>query len=370
MEKYLGVSSFKDRHGKTRWRYRRKGKTIALPGNPGEPAFEAAYSAALEDRERPAAQIRRHPSSATPRSLGAAWRKVQQSAEWKEYDQATKDKNIRLAEAFLASRVIPEDPTTWREICIADLRRRHLKDIISAHSGTPHKAKHLLTAIRKMIYAALDEEWIDVDPSYKLKWRPKYKGWKAWPIEAMKLFEARWPVGSNARLAYSLAFWLGNRASDVVSLRWDQRSTRRMVVRGELRDVDGFTIRQKKGGEAKVIFVPISPALRQVLEATPKVGDTVLLTAFGKAYSKKSITNTMAGWTRAAGLGPGHTLHGLRKTLGKMLAEGGASTRQLMEVLGHDDIEHAELYSREAEQALLATEGMDRVIDLHDRLAG
>jgi len=35
-----------------------------------------------------------------------------------------------------------------------------------------------------------------------------------------------------------------------------------------------------------------------------------------------------------------------------------------MDVLGHDDIEHAELYSREAEQIRLATEGMDKVVDL------
>lgn len=54
----------------------------------------------------------------------------------------------------------------------------------------------------------------------------------------------------------------------------------------------------------------------------------------------------------------------MRKTLGKRLAEGGASTRQLMEVLEHDDIEHAELYSREAEQIRLATEGMDKVVKL------
>ena len=50
--------------------------------------------------------------------------------------------------------------------------------------------------------------------------------------------------------------------------------------------------------------------------------------------------------TKAA---PGHTLHGLRKTLGKALAEQ-STTRQLMGVLGHDNAEPAELYSREPEQ--------------------
>jgi hypothetical protein len=35
-----------------------------------------------------------------------------------------------------------------------------------------------------------------------------------------------------------------------------------------------------------------------------------------------------------------------------------------MEVLGHDDIEHAELYSREASQAILAKDGMSKVTRL------
>ena len=58
------------------------------------------------------------------------------------------------------------------------------------------------------------------------------------------------------------------------------------------------------------------------------------------------------------------TLHGLRKSLGKLLAEGGASIRPLMETLGHNEIEHAELYSREASQAILAKDGMSKVTRL------
>ena len=41
-----------------------------------------------------------------------------------------------------------------------------------------------------------------------------------------------------------------------------------------------------------------------------------------------------------------------------------ATTRQLMEVLAHDDIEHAELSSRSAEQARLAHGGMQKVVKL------
>ena len=67
-----------------------------------------------------------------------------------------------------------------------------------------------------------------------------------------------------------------------------------------------------------------------------------------------------------AGIPPGYRLHGLRKTLGKMLAQSGATTRELMAILGHDNIAYAELYTREAEQKSLAQSGMDK---LANRLA-
>jgi hypothetical protein len=97
------------------------------------------------------------------------------------------------------------------------------------------------------------------------------------------------------------------------------------------------------------------------------LGAGVSLTAYGEPFSAKSLTGAMAHWCRLAGLPKGLTLHGLRKSLGVYLAEAEASTRQLMDVLGHDDIEHAELYSREASQVRLAVKGMDRVVRLVTR---
>ncbi len=364
---YPGASSFLDRHGKSRWRFRTAGKTISLPGQPGEPAFDAAYQAALRGQEPRRAAIHRLPGAATPESLGAAWRRVQQSAQWQQLNPATQRNNIALLEAWLDSRVAADDPTTWRQIPVSALKRRHINDILTAHAATPHKASHLLSAIRKLITAALDEEWIEVDPTYKIQWRPAYKGWRAWPIESMRAFESHWPIGSQPRLVYALGFWLGDRRSDIVTLRWDQRITREMMIAGQPRAVDGFQFSQRKTGKA--LFLPIAPALAAVLDATPRIAETIVITAYGKPKSAKALTNDMQRWTKAAGLPPALTLHGLRKSLGQWLAEGGASTRQLMDVLGHDNIEHAELYTRAAEQALLATEAMDRVVDLHQRRA-
>ena len=133
---------------------------------------------------------------------------------------------------------------------------------------------------------------------------------------------------------------------------WDMFDWKRNVVH----------IQQEKGGKSLVL--PITPMLMEVLEPLEHKGDTVLLTMYGKPFFAKSLTGTMAKWTKAAGLPAGCTLHGLRKSLGKLLAEGGASTRQLMDTLGHDDIDHAELYSREASQVILAREAMNKVTRL------
>lgn len=104
--------------------------------------------------------------------------------------------------------------------------------------------------------------------------------------------------------------------------------------------------------------------LAEALAPLPRVGDAVLLTAYGKPFSEKSLTGRMADWTKSAGIGPGATLHGLRKTLGKTLAEAGATTRELMDALGNSNIAHAELYSRAAAQEQLAAAGMAKVTRL------
>jgi len=87
----------------------------------------------------------------------------------------------------------------------------------------------------------------------------------------------------------------------------------------------------------------------------------VALTAYGLPFSAKSLTGHMGEWTKAASIPPGHTLHGLRKSLGKALAEHGATTRELMDVLGHESLAHAELYSREAEQRIMAKAAMSKL---------
>lgn len=368
MREYRNVTTFTDRLGVKRWRFRKTGhKTRMLPGQPGEDEFEAAYDAIIAGMALPAAnpapapseastgaEITRHPKAALPKSLRAAWLIVTTSTpEWKRMQFDTRARQSVIAESFLNAKVNAKLPTVWGDVPIAELRRRHIKAIIAERQVTLHVTKQLLGLIRKMVSAAMDAEWIDVDPTYGISFQPEYKGWRAWTREEMEKFEERWPIGTTPRLAYSLALWLGNRRGDVCSLTVDA--------------IGAEGVRVVQGKTGRPLLVPITPMLRDVLSATNLSEGTILKTIHGKPFSAKSITGRMQEWTRMAGLRPGCTLHGLRKTLGKMLAEGGATTRQIMDTLGHTNIKYAELYSKEADQQRLSRDGMDKVVRMFGR---
>jgi site-specific recombinase XerC len=347
-EQYPHASSYLDRHGKRRWRFRRAGKTVQLPGTPGQPQFEAAYVAALAGRPIEKAAVRRLPTSAAPKSLRAAWRVlITDTLEWKQLDPETQRSQTLIAERFLRLPIVEGEPLTFGDVAVADLQRKHIKAILARRSNTPHAAAHLLRLIRKLTGVALDQNWIEYDPTYRIRFRPHHKGWKAWPDDARDAFERRWPIGTAPRLAYALALYFGHRRSDIAKVKW-----------ADLEGAGGHVVQSKTD---KALWIPMHPELAKVLEATERKSDYVLLTQYGRPFSPKALGMRMQDWTKAAGLPPGYTLHGLRKTLGKLLAEHGATTRQIMAILGHDDIAHAELYTREAEQKQLAADGMSKL---------
>lgn len=345
---FPGASSYIDRHGRLRWRFQRKGKSRALPGDPAaSPAYEDAYWAAVEGRPAPHAAVVRLPRAAEPRTIGAAWQAVLRTPEWGALASVSKAKRQSIAERFLCQPVAPGSPA-WAGMPIADLRRRHVKGLLSDMADTPHAARHLLGVIRRMIAAAMDEEWIDVDPTYGIKWSPATKGYRAWTEAELAAYEIRHPVGTPARTAYAIALWMGNRRSDVAALRWD-----------DLQDGE-FRFRQGKTGRTMVL--PVSDDLWAALLAVPEpLADTIA------NRSPKSLTGDMRKWCDQAGLSKECTLHGLRQTLGKMLAENDATTRQIMSALGHSTMQQATLYTRGADQAKMARDGMTKIVALRKK---
>ncbi|GEC41287.1 site-specific integrase [Sinorhizobium meliloti] len=363
---YPGVSPMVTRHGKTLWRYRRKGKEAMMPGEPHTPEFDAAYSAIIEGRALPNADVIRHPKAAAPRSLKAAYQLLKQEDEWLALDplktQATYARTIERILDLPAG-----NNSTIGDGPFADLERAHVKNILK-HFPT-HMARTALICMKKLTMIALDQEWIKHDPTYRLKKNTPTQGHHPWPADIMAKFEAKWPIGSRPRTAYALALWLGNRVSDVARLSWSHYTVKQIMIDGTLCEYEGFEFVQWKGRKKKgeAMFLPMTPMLATELAPLERDPEGPVLKKQLKSkkrgwfYADITLTIAMAEWCEKAGIPPGYTMHGLRKSLGVKLAEADASTRQIMDTLGHRNIAYAELYTRKASQARLAIQAMDKV---------
>jgi hypothetical protein len=172
------LSSYRDRHGRLRWRFRRAGRTIQIHGQPGEPAFEAAYAAALAG-QGPATVVKIGSSHIKPRTFKAAWRLVVRTPEWMALRASSREQYIERAERLLAMELPGVPGVTYADAPVVDMRRRHVRELLASMADRPHAAYDTLVVLRKMIAVALDEEWIDVDPTHRVRYRPETDGHRA-----------------------------------------------------------------------------------------------------------------------------------------------------------------------------------------------
>jgi Phage integrase family len=84
----------------------------------------------------------------------------------------------------------------------------------------------------------------------------------------------------------------------------------------------------------------------------------IVNTDYGKPFTVDGFSQWLRSAITAAGLPLDCQPHGLRKAAGRRLAEAGCSAHEIMAVLGHKTLSEAERYTREADQARLATEAM------------
>ncbi|WP_338690171.1 tyrosine-type recombinase/integrase [Bradyrhizobium sp. 26S5] len=73
-------------------------------------------------------------------------------------------------------------------------------------------------------------------------------------------------------------------------------------------------------------------------------------------FTKESFGNAFSEAARQCGINK--SAHGVRKIAATIAAENGATAHQLMAIFGWTNIRQAEVYTREAERARLAAQGI------------
>jgi integrase len=108
------------------------------------------------------------------------------------------------------------------------------------------------------------------------------------------------------------------------------------------------------------LFIPVLPALREILDATPSGHLTFLTTAFGKPFTPAGFGNWFREQCNAAGL-PHCTFHGLRKAAARRLAEYGCTPHEIAAITGHATLKEVERYTRAVSRKQLAQSAMAKV---------
>ena len=326
------VHGYIDRHGKSRFYFRRAGfKKIPLSGLPWSPEFMAAYETALASTQR----IEIGASRTNPGTINALVVTYYKSDGWHALAADTQKTRLRIIEKFRAQH---------GDKRVALLRREHILKMLGA-IGKPSAKRHWLKAIRGLLRSAVPGMRRD-DPTegianIKL---PKSKGHHTWTDDEIDQYRAHWPLGTQQRLVMEFALETASRRGEVVRLGPQH--------------VKNGRIRIERTHGSNDVDIPMSPELQAACDAMPKAHLTYIVTAYGKPRSKYGLGNDFAKWATEAGV-PAHCrMHGLKKGGMRRLAEAGGTAHELMAISGHRTLREVQRYTEDANRKLLADTGM------------
>lgn len=324
------VELWNDRHGKARVYFRRdKGKRIPLPFDVDSAEFEAAYAAALAGSPTPAKAESRFPAAGTIGALVVSYLKSPAYLDLRETSRAGYRSRLEIIRTEHGHRTV------------AGMTREGIvTKILQPFADRPGQRLAILKMLRILIRHAIEIGWLRHDPSLGIK-RPKTKEIRSWTDAEIAQFEAYWRSASRERLAFALLLHTGQRRSDVHRMTWA--------------DVSGAAIRVVQQKTGAKLAIPLHRVLRAELAQAPREHVTILNTAFGKPFTVAGFSGFMRDAITAAGLPLDCQPHGLRKAAGRRLAEAGCSAHEIMSILGLKTLAEAERYTRDADQAHLAS---------------
>lgn len=320
------VHRFRDRHGTVRHYLRLPGqKAVALPGEPGSPAFLAAYHTGVAA-----------PAPA-PRVPGGSLHEICVS-----YYASPGFADLRASTQANYRRIIERLRAAHGDKPVAMLDQIGVRRIVAERQQHPAAANRLLGIVSILCEHAIEAGLMASNPAIGIKRRDyTVRGYRQWTDEEIAQYEAHWPTGTRQRLALALLLSTGQRRSDVVRLG------PRNLRAGKLH------LQQVKTGVR--LELPILPDLAAELAHVPPGQGTFLVREDGKTpHSAGGFYNLFVTWCAEAGLEPGLAPHGLRKASARRQAEAGATVSELMAWHGWKSMKEAALYTAAADQARLA----------------
>lgn len=337
------VSMFKDRHGKKRYRFRRKGQaTYYFKHLPGTDEFLAELRACEDGIASPQIGV---VSRATPGTFDDLLERYYRSADFLDVKPITRSVYQGVLERWRARE---RKGKRYGEVPVRQLQTRHVEEMIAEVLPARSAANRLRERLSAIMNFAIRLGMATHNPVAATRpFKVQGTGWHSWTEEEIAAYEKRHAVGSTARLALDIMLWTGQRLGDV-----------RQLGTANIRGGRVELVQSKTG---KFVSVPIMPALAASILAADATGETFVLTEFGKRFSAAGFGNKVRQWCSEAGL-TGCSAHGLRKAAARRFAEAGCSNQEIKAWTGHTTDFEVARYTAAADQLTLSNAAAQKLL--------
>ncbi|WP_369026397.1 tyrosine-type recombinase/integrase [Qipengyuania sp. RANM35] len=340
------TSEYRDRHGKPRYRFRRKGFAQYLFKHPpGTEGFRQEYEACKRGLAAPA--IEPGAGRAAPGSFDDLIGRYYRSPDFLNPSDRTRE---------VYRGVIERWRVKYGSAKVRDLEARHVEDMMAEMLPYRTAANMLRKRLSALMQFAIRQDMAQTNPVIATRpYEVKGGGFHTWTELEIEQYEACHPLGSKARLALALMLWTGQRGGDARVMGPQHIKHKRLVIT------------QEKTGVT--VSLPILPPLAEAIMAAPGGALVFLLSEHGKPYSRKGFGNKIRQWCDEAGL-PECTAHGLRKAAARRFAEAGCSNQQIKSWTGHTTDSEVARYTAAANQETLSDAAAEKLMaNLRNRLA-
>ncbi|WP_030540293.1 tyrosine-type recombinase/integrase [Sphingobium sp. DC-2] len=328
------VTPFKDKCGRTRYRFRKKGLPQYLfRAEPGSPEFMEEY-----DRAKNAVAVKKEKHAAG--TFNAVIESYYRSKRWARMQESTRAMRRNILERFRAKQ--GHKP-------VNRLEARHVDKWMSEMADTPHAANNLRKILAQIMKHAImlglrRDNPVDVIDAIQTDG----DGFHCWSEEEIAQYDAKWALGTRERLAKELLLYTSLRRGDMVKIGRQHRKGDKLILRHAKNKSD--------------TVIRILDPLAKALDAIEAQHLTYLVTQTGKPFTPAGFGNWFRERCDQAGLN--HcTAHGLRKAMARRLAESGATTMQGRAVTGHRSDAMFIHYAAKANREAMADEALERMAE-------
>lgn len=282
------------------------------PFYPGSPAFMRAYNKMIE-----APKVARIQGT-----LKAVIDGYQESPQFQKLAPRTKSDYLKHLAKIEAAKLTKDGPafSTYPLDVVDDpkIRKRLLDWRDEMAKSSPRQADAAFGVLRILLEWARDRGMIANNHAT----RPKkvYKAdrsEKIWLDNDLDAFRA--VASPEMRLALELALWTGQRQGDLLKLGWSSYKDGRLTFR--------------QGKKRRKVDMPVSNALREILDAQPRRATTILTTPSGNPWGQINFQHHWRAPTLEAGLNGLH-FHDIRGTACTKLADAGCTPSEIAAMLG------------------------------------